>query len=187
MTKIIYKINHFFNCDNKCLIYQFTYKVCGIQYVGSTVDRFRFRWNNYKSCQRDAADVGTPNPNYFHQHFLIDGHHELMNDYEIIFIVKTDFSDSTRREFIWMRVHKPHWILILMKIAIINFYPQLISILACDMLWLSDNYILMLMLEVSLSLVYHVISGTNIQFLAINSIFCVENCKNNLTLNRLAI
>ena len=55
------------------------------------------------------------------------------------------------------------------------------------MLWLSDNYILMLMLEVSLSLVYHVISGTNIQFLAITSIFCMENCKNNLTLNRLAI
>ena len=73
-----------------------------------------------------------------------------------------------------------------MKIAIINFYAQLISILACDMLWLSDSYILMLMLEVSLSLVYHVISGTNIQFLAITSYFCMENCKNNLTLNRLA-
>ena len=29
-----------------------------------------------------------------------------MNDYEIIFIVKTDPSDLTRREFIWMRVLK---------------------------------------------------------------------------------
>ena len=106
VTKRVYKINHFFNCDSKCLIYHFTYKVCGIQYVGSTVDRFRLRWSNYKSWQRDAADGGIPNPNYFHQHFLIDGHHELMNDYEIIFIVKTDLSDPTRREFIWMRVLK---------------------------------------------------------------------------------
>ena len=46
-----------------------------------------------------------------------------------------------------------------MKVTIINFYPQLISISASDMLWRSDN-LLMLMLELSLSLVYHVISVT---------------------------
>ena len=106
VTKKVYKINHSFNCDSKCLIYLFLFKVSGIQYVGSTVDRFRLRWNNYKSCQRNAADGGTPNQNYFHQHFLSDGHDGLMNNCEIIFIDKTDPSDPTRREFFWMRVLK---------------------------------------------------------------------------------
>ena len=81
-------------------------KVCGIQYVGSTVDRSRLRCNNYKSCLRNAADGETPNPNYFHQHFLCDGHNGLMDDSEIIFIDKTNPSDPTRREFFWMRVLK---------------------------------------------------------------------------------
>ena len=106
MTKKVYKINHSFNCDSKCLIYLFSYKVYGIQYVGSTVDRFRLRWNNYKICQRNAADGGTPNQNYFHQHFLSDSHNGLMNVCEIILIDKTDCSDPTRRKFFWMRVLK---------------------------------------------------------------------------------
>ena len=49
---------------------------------------------------------------------------------------------------------------------------------------LSDNYFLMLMLKVSLSLVYHVISVTYVQFLTITSIFCMKNCKKYLTVNR---
>ena len=78
MTKKLYKINHAFNCDSKCLIYLFSGKVCGIQYVGSTVDEVR----------------------------LIASHDDLMNDCEIIFIDQTDSSDPTRREFLWMRVLK---------------------------------------------------------------------------------
>ena len=106
VTKNVYKINHSFNCDSKCLIYLLSCRVCGIQYVGSTVDRFRLRWNNYKSCQRDAASGGSPNQNYFHQHFLSEGHNGLEQDCEIIFIDKTDPSDPTRREYFWMRVLK---------------------------------------------------------------------------------
>ena len=74
--------------------------------TGSTRDRFRLRWNNYKCCQRNAADGGTPNQNYFHQHFSSDDHNGLMNDSEIIFIDKTDLSNPTRRELFWMRVLK---------------------------------------------------------------------------------
>ena len=80
--------------------------VFSIQYVGSTVNRFQLRWNNYKSCQRNTADGGTPNQNYFHQHFLSEGHNGLINDCEIILIDKTDSSDSTIREFFWMTVLK---------------------------------------------------------------------------------
>ena len=106
VTKRTYKINHSFNCDSKCLIYLLSCKVCGIQYVGSTVDRFRFRWNNYKSCQRNAEGGGNPNQNDFHQHFLSEGHNGLISNCEITLIDKTDPSDPTRREFFWMRVLK---------------------------------------------------------------------------------
>ena len=33
-------------------------KVYGKQYVGSTTERNRLRWNNYKSCQRKAEREG---------------------------------------------------------------------------------------------------------------------------------
>ena len=111
------KINHSFNCDSKCLIYLFSYKVCGIHYVGSTVDRFRLRWNNYKSCQRKAADGRTPNQNYFYEYFLSAGHNGLRNGCEIIFIENTDSPDSTKREFFWMKVLK--------TIAPLGFNPHM--------------------------------------------------------------
>ena len=106
VTKESYKINHHFNCDSKCVVYLLSCKVCGLQYVGSTVDRFRLRLNNYKSCQRDAEQGRTPPQSYFHQHFLREGHHGLSNDCEIMIIDKTDASDPTRREFFWMRLLK---------------------------------------------------------------------------------
>ena len=80
VTKESFKINHKFDCDSKCIIYLFSCKACGLQYVGSTVERFRFRWNNYKSCQREAAQGGTPPQRFFHQHFLSEGHHGFVND-----------------------------------------------------------------------------------------------------------
>ena len=103
VTKKDYKINNHFHCDSKCVIYLISCKVCGLQYVGSTVDRFRLRWNNYKCSQRIASEGGTPKQNYFHQHFLRENHHGLLKDCEIRLIDKTDPSDPTRREFFWMR------------------------------------------------------------------------------------
>ena len=43
-----YKINHKFDCNEKCLVYLITCNKCLKQYVGQTVDMFRSRWNNYK-------------------------------------------------------------------------------------------------------------------------------------------
>ena len=40
------------NCNDQCLIYLLSRKTCGLQYVGSTTDRFRLRWNNYKDNDR---------------------------------------------------------------------------------------------------------------------------------------
>ena len=43
VTGETFKINHKLNCDDKCLIYLFTCKYCGKQYVGETTGEFRFR------------------------------------------------------------------------------------------------------------------------------------------------
>ena len=51
VTKKTFKINHYFDCNIKSLIYLISSKMCGKQYVGSTTERFSFRWYNYKSCQ----------------------------------------------------------------------------------------------------------------------------------------
>ena len=75
----------------------------GKQYVGSTTERFRFWWNNYKSCQRRAEREREEDciQRYLHEHFLSKGHNGLINDIEIIFIDKTDPSDPARREEFW--------------------------------------------------------------------------------------
>ena len=43
-----FKINHHLFCNDKCLIYLLTCKVCKKKYTRKTADRFRLRWNKYK-------------------------------------------------------------------------------------------------------------------------------------------
>ena len=53
VTEESFKINHVFNCDDKCLLYILICNHCKKQYVGQTVDNFRLRWKNYKcSCRK---------------------------------------------------------------------------------------------------------------------------------------
>ena len=106
VTKANYKINHKFDCDSKCVIYLLSCRVCNLQYVGSTVVKFRFRWNNYRNCQRLAMSGSVPQQNYFHQHFLGEDHNGLQEDCEITIIDKTDPTDPTKREFFWIRMLK---------------------------------------------------------------------------------
>ena len=50
-----FKINHKFNCDDKCLIYLLTFNQCRKQYVRQTAGSFRFRWKSYKcNCHKHA-------------------------------------------------------------------------------------------------------------------------------------
>ena len=101
VTKETFKINHHFNCNSKCLIYLFSCKVCGKQYVGSTTDKFRYRWNNYKNCQRKAERGEDHMQKYLHDHFLSEDHDGLLNNVDITLINKTDPSDPERREEFW--------------------------------------------------------------------------------------
>ena len=44
-----HRINHYFNCDSKCLVYFTTCRACKLQY---TCDAFRKCWNNYRCCAK---------------------------------------------------------------------------------------------------------------------------------------
>ena len=76
-------------------------KACGKQYVKSTTEKFRFRWNNYKGNQRKAKRGEDIIQKHFHEHFLSHNHNGLINDIEVILIDKTDPSNLTRTEEFW--------------------------------------------------------------------------------------
>ena len=97
-----FKINHKLHCNSKCLIYLLTCKVCGIQYVGQTTDKFRYRWNNYKAEGRKAARGEDLMQKFLHAHFLSEGHSGIEEDGQIILIDKTDSAAPLQRESFWM-------------------------------------------------------------------------------------
>ena len=49
VTKKTYKMNFRFDCNSQDVIYLISCTVCGLQYTGTTVTRFRERFNQYKS------------------------------------------------------------------------------------------------------------------------------------------
>ena len=42
-------MNFHFNCNSICVVYLLTCKICAKQYTGSTITKFRSRFNQYKS------------------------------------------------------------------------------------------------------------------------------------------
>ena len=86
-TKQKYKINH-----------HLSYKACGLQYVGSTTDKFRLRWSNYKENDRKAPKGEEHMQPERFEHFVADNHNCYLTDCSITLIDKTDGSDPMRRE-----------------------------------------------------------------------------------------
>ena len=101
VTGKTYKINHHFNCDEKCLIYLLTCNRCKKQYTGQTVDNFHLRWNNYKSCWGKHTEGRSVKQKHLYEHFTEKGHEGFLQDVSIIFIDKTDPSDPLKREKCW--------------------------------------------------------------------------------------
>ena len=104
-TKKQYKTNRNLNYNDKCLIYLLYYKICGLQYIGSTTDPFRYHYkdNNRKAEKRDEhiqtwADL--------FEHFTSHGHNLFLEDCAVTLIDKTDVVDPHRREEYWRRVTK---------------------------------------------------------------------------------
>ena len=96
-----FKINHKFNCDDKCLIYLPTCNQCRKQYVGQPVDSFLFRWNDYKcNCHKHVKGKSVKQQ-HLYDHFLLEDHTQFVNDVSIIFIDKKDATDPLKREQYW--------------------------------------------------------------------------------------
>ena len=98
LTKEVYKINHIFIVIVHVLFTLFLLKYLAYSMLGQQLTD-SVRWNNYKCSQRIASEGATPKQNYFHQHFLSDIHHGLLQGCEIGLIEKTDPSNLTRSEF----------------------------------------------------------------------------------------
>ena len=81
--------------------YRGTWSGCaGNYYVGSTTDKFRYRWNNYKNYQGQAERGENHTQKYLHDHFLSEDRDGLMYNVEITLIDQADPSDTeTTKEF----------------------------------------------------------------------------------------
>ena len=66
-----FKINHKFNCNDKCLVYLATCKICNKQYTGQTIDSFTSRWNNYKSKSRKFDRNEKCRQEYLYSHLKV--------------------------------------------------------------------------------------------------------------------
>ena len=102
VTHMSYKID----CNNKCLIYLLTCKTCLKQYVGSTTDCFRYRWNNYKCNDRKFARGEACLQEYLFEHFNSEGHNGFLHDVLVTLNDKTDAKNSIKREHYWWHTLK---------------------------------------------------------------------------------
>ena len=94
------------NCNSTNVIYLLQCETCSSQYVGSTITKFRYRFNNYKSKHakyREQYFNGTLDPNdaiqqaSFHNHFC-QGNHVGLNDWSITLIDQANTEESLRRQ-----------------------------------------------------------------------------------------
>ena len=87
--------------------HQIIYKTC-CKYTGKTFDKFRSRWNNYKTDARKAASGNRESckQQFLQNHFLQDNHHGFLEDFKVTLIDKTQASEPTKREYYWMRTLK---------------------------------------------------------------------------------
>ena len=105
-NNVSYKINHHLNCNSNNVVYLLKCKVCNLQYVGQTTNKFRYRWSNYKSCQKKASKGEVVPQSMLHQHFLDQDHHGLDEDCDITLIDRSDATFPLDRENFWITMLK---------------------------------------------------------------------------------
>ena len=100
----------FLNCNSKFVVHKLKCRTCGLQYVGSTITKFRERFNNYKSQFRkylERKEAGHLRPGDgisqagLFEHFCLQGHHG-MDDWSFQIIDQADSLERLReRESFW--------------------------------------------------------------------------------------
>ena len=108
-----YFINTFnkVNCNSKYVVYLIECKTCGKPYVGSTETRFRSRFNNYRSSQRNYEKGKKILQESFHSHFTDDCHFG-ENDWNVTLIDQAkNLEEVRRKESFWqyeLNTFEPH-------------------------------------------------------------------------------
>ena len=88
------------NCNSINVVYLITCKACGLQYVGSTWNKFRARYKVYKSNQK-LHKTQKVNQQQFHEHFDLPGHSGWSDfDFKLIDQGKNQ-NDARLRELFW--------------------------------------------------------------------------------------
>ena len=90
-----YKINHKFDCNEKCLIYFTACNKFFKQYVGQTVDAFKSPWNNHKGNARNYERGQHCLQKHLHEHFDLSSHTNFMQDVRVTLLKKTDARNPT--------------------------------------------------------------------------------------------
>ena len=101
-----YKINHKFDCKEKCLVYLITCNKCLKKYFGLRIDMFGSRWNNYKDNSRKFDRGEDCMQRHIYEHFQLPGHAGFLQDTYVTLIDKTDSRAPTKREDYWIHTLK---------------------------------------------------------------------------------
>ena len=103
VTQKSYKINFRFDCNSSDVIYLISCKICGRQCTGTTVTRFRERFNRYKS----NVNLYSPGVRGMMQekmisHFFTENHNGCSKDISVQIIDHCDPNNKERRESYWI-------------------------------------------------------------------------------------
>ena len=88
----MYRINHQFNCSEKCLVCLLTCNKSLKQYVGQTLDKLCQWWNNYRSNDWKFQRLEPCMQEHLFSHFSMAFHNRFLNSVSLTFIDKTDLS-----------------------------------------------------------------------------------------------
>ena len=93
-------MNENFNCNSKCLIYLLNCKTYGKQYAGKAVDRFKSKWNNYKTDAIKSANgnIISCKQQFLQNYILQNSHNGLLVDVELALIDNNQDSEPKKRE-----------------------------------------------------------------------------------------
>ena len=95
-----YSINYNLNCNSSNVVYLITCKKCSLQYVGSTITKFRLRFNNHKSRVRRHETLGQVEKradDLLYRHFCSDRHNGL-SDLKIQLIDRVNGEQQLREK-----------------------------------------------------------------------------------------
>ena len=99
VTGEVFKMNFHFDCNSICVVYLLTCRICKKQYTGSTITRFRERFNQYKSNLKLYGEGRRDfKQKKLLEHFYSHDHHGTHNDMIVQIIDFCDLNDQEKWE-----------------------------------------------------------------------------------------